>query len=407
MASTGQRLKVAVVGAGFAHSPDGRERFAVRTHIPALLALPDKFEVVATCTTRMETAQESADHFGIPHAFDSVERMVDELTDLDIVCVSVRPAYHHQVAMPALRAGKHVYNEFPMGLNSDQAQEMYDMAKEKNVKTVVSYQFHHHPVVRYMSDLIADGYIGKPITFSISDIVSNYIVPRPSHRQWLFQSSMGGQPGYRSGRSLERIRGILNQEIVSVSCDYSLKVPERAAVDTGGVIKSDQVDNMVYLIQTDGGATGTLHMSQTGWFGSGDRFEIYGTEGMLYLGTEQSTKNWKKESGDGDPKRGSYQLFGNRVDIDEYIADPISPERLQRDFHPMEVPDKYYKVSGIDEQKGVFCIAQTWAAFHDAIINDYECRPNYEDGLRIHRILNAGNESSQKRKWVDADFSGI
>jgi len=73
----------------------------------------------------------------------------------------------------------------------------------------------------------------------------------------------------------------------------------------------------------------------------------------------------------------------------------------------MEVPDKYYKVSGIDEQKGVFCIAQTWAAFHDAIINDYECRPNYEDGLRIHRILNAGNESSQKRKWVDADFSGI
>ena len=407
MASAQKRLKVAVVGAGFAHSPDGRERFAVRTHIPALRAQPDKFEVVATCTTRMETAQESADHFGVPHAFDSVERMVNELPEIDIVCVSVRPAFHHQVAMSALKAGKHVYCELPMSAGSDQAQDMYRLAKEKNVKTVVSYQFHHHPVVRYMSNLIKDGYIGKPITFSISDIVSNYIVPRPSHRQWLFQSSMGGQPGYRSGRSLERIRTILGQEITSLCCDYSLKVPERAAVYTGGVIKSDQVDNMVYLIQTDGGATGTLHMSQTGWFGSGDRFEVYGTEGMLYLGTEQSAKEWDKKTGKGDPKRGSYQLSGNRMDLEKYIADPISPERLQRDFHPMEVPDKYYKVSGIDEQLGTFSIAQTWAAFYEAIVNDHECRPNFEDGLRVHRLLDAGNESSQKRAWVDADFSGI
>ncbi|MFT5444938.1 MAG: putative dehydrogenase [Gammaproteobacteria bacterium] len=407
MASMPRKLKVAVVGAGFAHSPDGRERFAVRTHLPALRALPDLFEVVATCTTRMETAQESADHFGIPHAFDSVERMVDELTDLDVVCVSVRPAYHHQVAMPALRAGKHVYCEFPMSLNSDQAKDMHDLAKEQHVKTVVSYQYHHHPVVRYMSDLIKDGFIGKPLTFSISDFVGNYIVPRPAHRQWLFQASMGGQPGYRSGRSLERIRGILGQEITSLSCDYSIKVPERAAVDTGGVIKSDQVDNMMYLLRTDGGATGTLQMTQTAWFGSGDRCEVYGTQGMLYLGTEQSSKDWNKEAGDGDPKRGSYQLSGKRIEIDEYIRDPISPERLQRDFQTLPVPESYYKVSGIDEQKGVFCIAQTWAAFHDAIVNDHQCQPSFEDGLRIHRLLDAGNESSQNRTWVDADFSGI
>ena len=100
-------------------------------------------------------------------------------------------------------------------------------------------------------------------------------------------------------------------------------------------------------------------------------------------------------------------MFGRRVDLDEYIRDPISPERLQRDFQPMPVPQDYYKVSGIDEQKGVFSIAQTWAAFHEAIVNDHECRPSFEDGLRIHRLLDAGNESSQRRTWVDADFSGI
>ena len=102
-------MKVGITGAGFAHSPDGRERWAVRSHIPALKALPELFEVAAVCTTRMATAEETERHFEVPHAFDSVESMVAELPELDVVCVSVRPAYHHQVAMAALQAGKHVY----------------------------------------------------------------------------------------------------------------------------------------------------------------------------------------------------------------------------------------------------------------------------------------------------------
>ena len=45
---------VAVIGAGFSNSPDGRERWAVRAHVPALKALPDIYDLAAVCTTRME-----------------------------------------------------------------------------------------------------------------------------------------------------------------------------------------------------------------------------------------------------------------------------------------------------------------------------------------------------------------
>ena len=75
---TARRLKVAVVGAGISGSPDGRERWAVRAHLPALKALPDLYETVAVCTTRMETATAAAHKFDVPHAFDSVERMFEE-----------------------------------------------------------------------------------------------------------------------------------------------------------------------------------------------------------------------------------------------------------------------------------------------------------------------------------------
>ena len=48
-------LKVAVVGASISNSPDGRERFAIRAHLPALKALSDLYEVAAVCTSKMET----------------------------------------------------------------------------------------------------------------------------------------------------------------------------------------------------------------------------------------------------------------------------------------------------------------------------------------------------------------
>ena len=54
------RLKVAVVGAGIRHSPDGREGWAVRAHLPALEALPGLFEPIAVCTTRLESARDYA-----------------------------------------------------------------------------------------------------------------------------------------------------------------------------------------------------------------------------------------------------------------------------------------------------------------------------------------------------------
>src|SRR5688500_19842775 len=95
--------KVGVVGAGLKSSPDGREGWATRAHLPALKALPGLFEVAAVCTTRMETAQAAAQQFSVPRAYDSVERMLEALPDLDIVCCCVSPIIHRQVVMAAMK----------------------------------------------------------------------------------------------------------------------------------------------------------------------------------------------------------------------------------------------------------------------------------------------------------------
>ena len=164
-----KRLKVAVVGASISNSPDGRERFAIRAHLPALKNLHDLYDVVAVCTTRMETANETARRFDVPHAFDNVERMLQRIAGNRCGLRRVRPVVHHQVVMAALRAGKHVYCEQPLGVTTAQAKEMFDLARDKGVRTVVGHQYHYDPAVLQMADMVRQGYIGKPLAFNSSN----------------------------------------------------------------------------------------------------------------------------------------------------------------------------------------------------------------------------------------------
>jgi len=400
-----KRLKVGVVGAGLSHSPDGRERWAVRTHIPALKKLAETFDLVAVCTTRMETATEAAKHFGVPQAFDSVERMLAEIPDLDIVCVSVRPVYHYAVVMAALNAGKHVYCEQPLGVNTAQAQEMCELADLKGVRTVIGHQAHYEPATLHMAELVRDGYIGTPLTFSHGYFVSNYIAPRPSHREWLFQASAGGHPGYRSGHSLERLMYVLGRDVTQVSADLSILVPERIATDTGGVLKSNQVENMNYLLKLGDTLIGTLQVSFTAWFGTGNRFELYGSEGMLMLTTDPTPQNWTKEGGEGDPTRGQLRLFGARVDMKKMLDEQLPPERFQRDFQEIEIPSRHTFVDGFRSGQSAFLVAQTWMAFANAIREGHECHPSFRDKLKIHYVWDAAEESSRTRSWQDVSYT--
>jgi len=404
---TARRLKVAVVGAGLKNSADGREGWATRAHLPALKALPGLYEVTAVCTTRMETAQAAAEHFGVPRAYDSVERLLADEPGLDVVCCSVRPVHHRRVVMAALRAGKHVYCEQPLGISTAEAREMQALAERQGVRTVLGHQSHYEPAALHMAELVRGGYVGRPLAFAHSYFVANYIVPRPSHRNWLFQSAMGGHPGYRSGHSLERVLAVLGDDVKSICADMAVQVPVRAAVDTGGVIASDQVDNMNYLLRMANGAMGTMQTSFTAWSGTGNRFEIYGTEGMLMLASGDTPQLWDKDRGAGDPTRGESRLYGTHVDVKKLIAEPTAPERLQRQFAEIPVPVHHVYVDGVERTRATFVVAQTWAALARAIHEGHECAPSFRDKLKIHYIWDAAERSVASRSWIDVDYHGL
>jgi predicted dehydrogenase len=400
-----KRLKAAVVGASISNSPDGRERFSIRAHLPALQKLDDLYDLTAVCTTRMETALATASRFDVPHAFDNVERMLAELPDIDVVCVCVRPVVHHQVVMAALRAGKHVYCEQPLGVSTAQAQEMYELARAKGVRTVVGHQHHYEPAVLQMIDMVKSGYIGAPLSFNSTYFVSNHIAPRPGHRTWLFDQDSCGHPGFRSQHPLERVISVLG-DVSEVCADMRVLVPERPNLDGGPPLRTTQTNNINYLMRVGDDVMGTLQVSLTAWFGTGWTFQVYGTEGMLMVRVEDAPTG-VKDSVKGDPKSGELRLYGARVDMAHLMANPVAPELLQREFKQIALDPKHFYVTGLDHARATFPVAQMWRAFADAINAGQECTPSFRDVLKMHYFMDATEKSMAERRWVGVDYSKL
>jgi len=99
--ATSSKIRVGIVGA------NPQRGFASVAHIPALQALPD-FEITAVCTSRQDTAEAAARHYGARLAFSDCEKLAQH-PDVDLVTVSVKVPDHYRPVMAAIEAGKHIY----------------------------------------------------------------------------------------------------------------------------------------------------------------------------------------------------------------------------------------------------------------------------------------------------------
>ena len=163
---TNRKIRVGIVGAN-----PGRG-FASIAHIPALQALAD-FEISAVCTTRQDSADAAARHYGVPLAFCDAEKLAQH-PDVDLVTVSVKVPDHYLPVMAAIEAGKHVYCEWPLGRNTDEAIRMRDAADRKGIRRAVGLQGQVSPAINYTKDLITEGYIGRVLSATMIGCAPNW-----------------------------------------------------------------------------------------------------------------------------------------------------------------------------------------------------------------------------------------
>lgn len=105
-----EKVRVGIVGCG---------EVTQILHLPSLYQLSEQFEVVALCDVSREVLSGVGGRWGVTERFEHYEEMLG--LDLDAVLVANPHAYHSEVVLAALAAGKHVLVEKPMCLTLREA----------------------------------------------------------------------------------------------------------------------------------------------------------------------------------------------------------------------------------------------------------------------------------------------
>lgn len=88
--------------------------------------------VLAVGSRDADRAIEFGGRFGVPRTHSSYEALVAD-PDVDVVYVATPHPMHHPCALLALQAGKHVLIEKPLAVNADQAAEIAEFARSRNL----------------------------------------------------------------------------------------------------------------------------------------------------------------------------------------------------------------------------------------------------------------------------------
>lgn len=80
---------------------------------------------------------------------------------VDVIAVATPVRSHYELALAALRAGKHVMVEKPMTETADQAYRLVDEAEQRNRVLMVDHTFIYTGAVRKIRELIATGEMGE------------------------------------------------------------------------------------------------------------------------------------------------------------------------------------------------------------------------------------------------------
>ena len=331
-----------------------------RAHAPAILKLPD-IDLIAVCTAHKETAIESAEKYGATMAFHNHNEMLEK-ADLDAVAIVVRVPFHYQLTVDAIKAGKHVYTEWPLGANVKEAHHMASLVRKKGSLSMVGLQSRVSPVLMRARDLIRDGYLGKVLTANLTQFNSG-VLSRTSSRTWQKDKSLGATTlSIAFGHAVDALCMCLG-EFDKVSATVCTQVPEWRETDTGRTVGVNAPDNILVNGVLKSGAVVSIHVGSIPYNDSGYRLEIYGSEGTLAV---KST---------GTPAIDEARLYGSRVGSD----------RLSR----IHIPKRYTWIPTDVPAGPPFNIAQLWYRFCQSIDRGISLEPDFDLAVRRHELLDA------------------
>lgn len=117
-------------------------------------------QIAAIASRDLSRARQAAERLGIAKAYGSYEELLAD-PDIEAVYNPLPNHLHVPVSIQALEAGKHVLCEKPIGLTSEEGQQLVDAGRRHpRLKLMEAFMYRHHPQWQRARELVRDGAIG-------------------------------------------------------------------------------------------------------------------------------------------------------------------------------------------------------------------------------------------------------
>lgn len=175
-----EKLKVGIIGTGF---------IAGTQHIPSILKLKDRMEIVAVADNRPEALAHIHEVYGIEKLYTDSMKMLEE-NQFDLVHVCTANNTHKLYSIAALRSGANVLCEKPLALTKKDAQEMLYEAKKAG-KVLMTCQNSRIGGIQALKKIVDSGSLGEVYYTEIENIRRRGV---PTWGRFHTQADNGGGP---------------------------------------------------------------------------------------------------------------------------------------------------------------------------------------------------------------------
>jgi predicted dehydrogenase len=239
-----QKIGVAVVGVGFVGG---------QAHTSSFNKIEGS-KLVALGARTKKRISALAEKYDVKYYLDYDKLLKDQ--KVDAVVLAVPTFLHFDMAMKAIKKGKHVLCEMPMAPTIGQVEELQRVAEKSGVILMPVLNFRFAPIYVKTKEIIESKKIGDPLALHFQEFIST----KNLAEQWPVGSwawnkeKSGGYPDFTlSVWSLDMIRWMFKSEIKDVEWKASYPKLEKF----GGVLGY----NTMGLIKLSNGIIGSLHYS--------------------------------------------------------------------------------------------------------------------------------------------------
>jgi predicted dehydrogenase len=238
------------------------------------------------------------------------------------------------------------------------------------VQTILGTQRRFAPGLRYLKDLLGDGYVGRVRSVRMHVTVSGFGKNRSKALRWsAFPENFMGVTSIFGAHLMDPLFSIVGRptDITAVSIN---QWPEITIVETGEEISTKVPDQLMLQGILASGAVFAVHIEGGKHHGTGVQIDITGDDGDLQVTNTSAFGDVGEE----------YNLFGARV-ADTTMA-------------PLPVPASYNWLPPSDLPSGVLELADLFEVHARDLAGGTRTVPSFEDALFMQRLLEQAAVSS-------------